>query len=154
MYFKTKQNSETGLKLAEIKKKANLAFKETKELAKEIGFSKWREGYWQAFGGISCVIFDSTPDSKIWKKQEDGYMPKLNTKKGKAIQEKIDKITSVDYFELNECVGFNGGPFKHIGTSFNNDEFFAFSVGENWNFKAPKDCVEITVSEFKELFVS
>ncbi len=154
MYFKTKRDTQTGLNLCKIEEKANKAFKETKELAKEIGFKSWREGYWQAFGGISCVHFDSEPDSKVWKKQEDGFMPKLNNKKGKEIAKKIDNLTSVDYFELNESVGFGGAPFKKIGVNFNNNDFVAFSVDEKWDFKIPDDCVEITTSEYKNLFSS
>ena len=152
MYFKTLRSSQTGENFKKVESKAGQAFDEQKSLSEELNFKSWREGWWQAFGGISCVHFENKPDSKLWKKKEDGYMPKLNSKAGKELQKKIDNLTSVSYDELNQCVGFDGAPWKHIGVNFDNDEYFGFEVGESWDFKIPEDCTEITTTEYRRLF--
>mgnify|MGYP006444623869 CR=1 FL=1 len=154
MYFKTFRISDTGKKFKKVEEKASKAFEDQKLLADELGFKSWREGYWQAFGGISCVHFDNEPDAKLWKKNLDGYLPKLNTKAGKELQKKFDDLTSVSYDELNKCVGFDGAPFKHIGVNFNHKNFYGFAVGDDWDFKVPEDCEEITLTEYKYLFKS
>ena len=41
---------------------------------------------------------------------------------------------------------------KEEEEKFNNDEYYGFIVGENWDFKIPEDCEEITVSEYNKLF--
>lgn len=152
MKFKTLKSSITGQKFEAVNKKAKQAHKETVELSKKIGFEQWRIGYWCAYGGISCVMFKSIPDEKLWKKEKDGYAPKLNVKAGKEIRKLFDEVTSVSYDELNQCIGFDGAPWKHIGVSFDNDEWIGFEVDEKWNVNIPKDCTEVTTTEYNNLF--
>lgn len=153
MYFITRRNSETGIKFSGVEKLIYKAREESKAISKEIGFNKWREGYWLVAGGFSALIFKSTPDNKIFRKvAKDEWMPKLNTKKGIEIQEKLNTVTKVTIDELNQCISFDGAPFKSIGYAFNNTEYFGFIVGDNWDCKIPSDCEEVTYSRYKELF--
>jgi len=54
--------------------------------------------------------------------------------------------------ELNQCVGFDGAPFKTIGFAGNNDSLFGFVVRDDWGFIKPDDCEEVTNSKYNELF--
>lgn len=153
MHFITKKTSETGIKFQSVSEKADAALKSAKALAKEIGFYKWRGGYWLVYGGFSSLIFKDNPDEKVFKKVNGNeWMPRLNTKKGKEIQAKLDATPRVTIDDLNQCIGFNGAPFKTIGYNTNNDEYFGFIVDEKWDVKIPSDCEEVTVSKYKEIF--
>ncbi|HET8886818.1 MAG TPA: hypothetical protein VFM70_10755 [Salinimicrobium sp.] len=153
MKFKVLRSSETGNKISIVEKKANEANEAARQLSKEIGFDRWRGGYWCAFGGVSCVMFkNNPPNPKLWKKQEDGFFPKKNSKDGKELAEKFENLPSVGYDELNKTIDFDGAPWKHIGINFNNDKFFGFVVGDDWDYEPNEDCEEITVSEYKRLF--
>lgn len=152
MKFKTKKSSNTGKKFAKMKVNADAAHEAIVSLSKELGFSSWRRGYWSCFGGASSVSFDEAPDNKIWKKRDDGYYPKKNSKEGKKLAEKFENLPTVTAEELNGCVGYDGAPFKSIGYNSNNDEYFGFAVGDDWGFTPPKDCVEITTTEYNRLF--
>jgi len=153
MYFITKKTSETGKKFQVISEKSDEVFKADKALAKEIGFHQWRPGYWLVYGGFSSLIFKNTPDEKVFKKVNGNeWMPKKNTKVGKEIQAKLDATPRVTIDELNQCIGFNGSPFKTIGFAQNNKEYFGFIISEKWDVKIPSDCEEVTCSIYRELF--
>jgi len=153
MKFKTLKTSETGIKFQKVVEKKELAFEEAKKLSDEIGFEQWRPDRWVAFGGVEFVYFKDkvNPDQKIWKDTGHGLQPKGNTKAGKEIQEKFKNLTVVDKDDLNQCIGFNGAPFKCIGFSYQNPDYFLFSIDESWKCQIPDDCQEITVSEYREL---
>lgn len=154
MKFKILRTSGTGKKLVEIEKKRSQGFKETKALAKEIGFFSWRGAYWTSFGGISSVNWKDrkNPDPKLWKKQDDGFYPKKNSKQGKELAMRLEALTMVSDVELGESVGFFGAPWKTIGINFGNEEWFGIEVGDDWEYEPPSDCIEITVSEYNSLF--
>ena len=152
MKYKTLKSSETGKKFSLIYEKSCKAHDETVALSEELNFETCRIGYWCAYGGISCVMFEETPDKNIWKSEKDGYTPKLNNKVGKEIAEKFNQITSVSYDELNQCIGYDGAPWKHIGVNFNNKLWVGFETDEKWKVKVPKDCEEITITEYNQLF--
>jgi len=149
MKFKTRRESKTGKKIAEIEKKAQKAIE---VLSNDLGFKSWRIGYWCAFGGCCCVMFDEEPNIKLWKSQEDGYFPKKNSNAGKELAKKLEDLPTVSLDDLNQSVGFDGAPWKHIGVNFNNKDFFGFEVGDDWKFETPDDCEEITVSSFNKMF--
>ena len=155
MKFKVLKNSETGNKFEALREKSKVARKDAKDFSDKYGFTKYRGGYWCVYGGISsCLDFKEIPNKKFWGKgaEKGEFMPKGNSKIGKSIQKEIDNLTVVTGEELNECIGVKKEPFHTIGFSFNNDKYFGFAVGEKWGFKIPKDCKEITVTEYKELF--
>ena len=155
MHFITKKKSETGKKFQKVAEVATASLKAEKELAKEFGFESWRGGYWLVYGGFSALIFKEKPNEKIYKKVNGNeWMPRMNTKEGKAIQAKLDATRRVSIDDLNQCIGFDGSPFKTIGFAQNNDAYFGFIVDEKWKCKIPNDCEEVTTSRYNELFKS
>ena len=157
MYYITEKTSETGLKFKAISDKRKISQDEAKEFAKKYGFSQYRGGYWQVFGGISsCLDFKETPDKKIWGKgaEKGEFMPKKNTKAGKAISKEINDLTTVTIDDLNQCIGFDGAPFKTIGFAEKNDKYFGFVIDEDWKIEVPKDCEEVLTSSYREMFDS
>lgn len=156
MYYRTKKDSKTGLKLQAIVDKKNKAHKECVALSEKYGFKSWRSGYWVAFGGISSVIFehkpDSKPDSKIWGKgaAKGEYMPKLNSKAGKAINEEMEFLTVVSPVDLNQCVGCKEN-INRIGFTFSDSEYFGFQTGKDYSIEVPDDCEEILESVYKNM---
>lgn len=153
MYYITKVTSETGKKFKVFSEKLQKVHDAQRKLAKAIGFEYWRGCYWLAAGGFSSLIFKSPPDPKIYKKVNGTeWMPKMSSKEGKAIQAKLDSAPTVEIKELNNCIGFNGAPFKKIGFNNDNKGYFGFVVREEWNVKVPEDCEEVTTSKFNSLF--
>ena len=156
MYFITPKNSETGKKFQKIADKLDVCFENQKALAEKYGFTSWRGERWVVAGGISSVIFPqgTTVDTKVWKEVRDGeYMPRLNSKQGKAIQADFDQAVTISKSELNACIGWNEGFSKHIGFCKANDEYFGFTIEEDWtDVPIPSDCTEITTSKYQELF--
>ena len=140
MYFITEKKSKTGKKFKIICDKKDEVFKKQRQVANDLGFYQWRHGYWNVWGGFSCLMFKQQPDNKVYKKQEDGWMPKLNIKEGKEIQAKLDACPEVGIDELNQCIGFDGAPFQTIGFAWNNKKYFGFAVDEEWDVKIPNDC--------------
>lgn len=158
MYFKTKKDSNTGLKFQVVFDKMQLALKEQKEIAHKYGFNQWRDDYHVVSGGISSVVFPNEIllDSKVWKKMklkycDNEFYPKASSKLGKEIIKQFNNLIKVSTNELNDCIGFKKN-FCHIGFESNNDEYFGFSGKEEWNMIIPEDCVEITTSEWNKLF--
>lgn len=154
MYYITKRNSETGKKFQLISDRMTSIFEQQKQLSYELGFDEWRQGNWVFYGGYSSLIFPSEPDKKVYKETiyENEWMPRLNTKLGKGIQAKLDSIPTISIDEANQCIGFNGAPFKMIGFSRGNEEYFGFSIREEWKIKVPLDCQEVTTTMYNSLF--
>ena len=157
MYFITEKNSETGKKFQKIMDKLDVCRKDQKALADKYGFTSWRRAYWKAAGGISSVIFPkgATIDTKVWKqiKGKDEYMPRLNIKQGKAIQADFDQAVTISKAELNACIGWKEGFSKHIGFCKTNNEYFGFTIEEDWtDIVIPSDCTEVTATKYREFF--
>lgn len=154
MFFTTLKDSATGQRLAAIEQRMNEAISAQKEVAAKYNITQWRRGHWGVAGRFSAVYFANTPDLKIWKLvlEPDGYMPKLNTKEGKAINKEFAAMPKVHGFQLNECVGITNQDFGNIGVSFGNAEMFGFSVSDNWKFTCPEDCLEVTITVYRQLF--
>jgi len=155
MKFKTLRISETGKKFAQVELKADEVIKAAVNLANEIGFETWRPSRWSVYGGVEFVGFktEGNPDPKIWKNTEHGFQPRKNTHQGRIISEKLRQLPVVSKDELNQCIGYDGAPFKTIGFDRSNPIYFLFETGENWGCKIPEDCEEITVSEYRKLEV-
>lgn len=135
MQFITKRNSATGKKFLEIEKQKSACHKAQADIAKELGFTKWRHGYWTVWGGFSSVIFDDKTkvDNKVWKNvdgKKDERMPRLNTKEGKIIANKLKSAPVVSIDSLNKCIGFDGAPFNTIGFAHQSKIYFEFSFNE------------------------
>lgn len=150
MYFITKRTSETGKKFAEVEAKAKQSHQDIVKLGEELGFDEWREWNNVFRGNIAEIIFKIPPDERVYKKVDSGWMPRLNTKKGKEIQAKIDAVTKVHRSEVNNCIGFQGR-WKTIGWVWSDKEYYGFSVDETWKVEIPSDCEEVTASRYKAL---
>lgn len=153
MKYKVSKGCETGKKLVAVKEKADKTLAAQKTLAEKYGFTQWAQGYWTAWGGISCVIFPEGTkiDTKLWRVADSGYYPKANSKAGKAIIADFDALPTVSKGELNKCVNYKEDMFGNIGVSFSNKDYVLFDVEEKWKVKVPGDCVEITTSEYNKL---
>ena len=156
MYFKTERNSETGKKFQEFADKKKLALNAQVVFAEKYGIKQWRDKGWYVGGQFYSVIFkdDVEVDLKVWKEVKglpNEYMPRLNSKKGKEIQKEIDEMPLVSKAELNSCIGWDEDFSKSIGYA-RSKEYFGFEVDEKWEVKIPKDCIEVTTTEYKKLF--
>lgn len=157
-YYKTLRTSETGKKFAEIEKRGEVCYKALRAFLNKYGFQKYRPSRISHVGGISSCINPSSPlDPKIWKNSGYGrneWMPKLNTKGGKAIMEEINALPIVDIDELNEVAGYEGNHLKstHIGFSPKNKTYYGFVLVDEWKVTPPSDSEEITGSEYNRLF--
>ena len=156
MYFITKRTSKTGKKFQKIANKLDVCFENQKALAEKYGFTSWRGAYWVVAGGISSVMFPkgTTIDIKVWKEVKKGeYMPRLNTKQGKAIQADFDQAVTLSKAELNACIGWEEGFSKSIGFDSSNDKYFGFTLDDDWDdITISADCSEITKTKYRELF--
>ena len=155
MHYITKKTSETGKKFEKISIKRRLAHEDAKAFAEKYGFQQYRQANWVVFGGISsCIDFDETPDKKIWGKGAvtGEFMPKRNSKIGKAIHQEIMYLTHVNNKQLNDCIGWSKCGFNTIGYAEDSDTYFGFSVKEEWKIDIPMDCEEILTSKYRELF--
>jgi hypothetical protein len=153
MYFITKRTGPTGKKFQLIADRMDAIFKMQKDLSKEIGFTKWRPGYFCFYGGFSAVVFQTPPDTKLWKKVNgDEWMPRMSSKAGKALQAKLSTCPKITPDEINACIGFDGHPFKTIGFSQNSKTHFGFVTSAKWDIKIPKDCKEVTETKYNSIF--
>lgn len=157
MKFITKRTSKTGKKFMALLDKIQECRVAQNKMSKEIGFSEWRGAYHVSFGGVSSVIFKDkkSVDKKVWKNvngSDNEWMPRLNTKIGKGIYLKLKSLPTISKEELNDCVGFKGNPFQSIGVNFTNKDFIGFELIEKWEYKAPEDCEEVTVTRYNKLF--
>jgi len=155
MYFITEKTSETGQKFEVVSKKLKAVFKAQKEIAKKYGFDKFRGRHWVVAGGFSSVIFnDETKiDKTVWKQNKYGeWMPKLNSVVGKEIAASFKGCPTVGSEDLNMCIGFDGALFQTIGYAGNCETHFGFIVEREWKVKIPKDCTEVTETEYNKMF--
>lgn len=153
MYFITEKTTKTGIKFSSLELKIKEVQLAQKKFASEIGVEQYRQANLVAYGGISSVIFKEKPNVKVWRSvYKDEYMPKANSKEGKVLLSKIKSLPIVSRDELNKCIGFDGGIVYRIGFAMNNKNYYGFEVGEDWGVKIPKDCKEVTYTEYKKMF--
>lgn len=159
LYYKTSKESETGKKFTELERRGDVCYQALKAFLDKYGFEQYRPSRISHIGGISSCINPLQPlDRKLWRKAGYGineWMPKLNTKEGKAIMAEIEALPIVDIDELNEVVGYQGNGFKssNIGFSPKDKSFYGFILSDKWNITPPSDCIEITASEYKTFFL-
>lgn len=156
MYFITTKDSETGKKFQVIKQKLSESHDAQIAISDKYGFTEWRMCAPSTQGTIcSCKGFANIPDPKVWKKSNyasDEYFPSKQTKAGMEILKDFETIPKVSSDDINQCIGFNEAPFKTIGFDMSNENYFCFSVKEEWNVKIPADCEEITTTKYRNMF--
>jgi len=158
MYFKVKIESKIGIKFKSIAERGEKCVESALQLADVYGSKSIRGNNFSVWGGISSFCEFDNPnalDSKIWKEVRKGeYFPKMNTKIGKSINAEIDNLNTISKIELNNIVGLDGedSMFSSIGFNRNNKEYFGFTTWDNSGYQHQEDCIEITETEYKELF--
>lgn len=155
MYYITEKTSTTGRKFQEVVNKMIIAHKELEAFTEKYEFQEYRQAHWSVYGGISsCCSFKETPNPKIWGKgvKSGEFMPKKNSKIGRAICDEINQLTIVSSDELNQCIAFDGAPLCTIGFNRNNETHFGFQVSEKWDVAIPDDCQEVLTSTYNILF--
>lgn len=157
IYYKVDKNSEFGEKLNSVLEKRHKCFDAAKKLCEKYRFHQYRGAYWCYFGGISaCIQFDETPDPKLWKKvRYNEYMPKKNSKEGKAIQQEIEALPIIHRMDINKLFGLD--IFSGIGLIFSHPQFIGLEFGtekEHTPTNISNDLIEITHSEYNSLNTS
>ncbi len=158
MRFIFKKDSGTGKDFQAMIDKCTEYNKKAYDLAIELGGKAFRPGWGAIAGGISSIVFkpENHPDPKLWKKSGAGrheFMPKKNSRAGKAIAKQIEDLPEVSIQDLNNLLGFTKiNPFSHPGYNLNNDEYFGFHFNDDWEFIPNEDMIEITVAEWNEKF--
>jgi hypothetical protein len=151
MYYITKRDSETSKKLAAVIDQMEAANTASADLCKDLGGESGRIGYWCVAGGISCILFKNPPPKELWKRVEDGWMPKGNVKEGKKLFARIKELPKVFYQDLNDVLGHKE-PFGHFGYNPLNEEYLGIKISEKWDITMPADCEEVTKTRYQEIF--
>lgn len=156
MYYKTKIDSETGMKFQKMLEKAEKCIKKRSELLDSIDVDEYRQGYWSVYGGISSVVMKNDDYCrKTWKPCKDGAInevtPRGNTKLGKAMQKDFYNLPVVSTHDLNMCIGLDE-VFSQIGFNNTPKDFFLFNGDYEWlPDTMPEDCIEITKTEYDSI---
>jgi hypothetical protein len=159
MKFIILKTSPTGRKLQALVKKMDAALQAQRAFARKAGAQTFR-GIWSPAiaGGISSLQFadGKSPDKTEWKNvynSRSEWMPKRNTKFGKAMYSEIAKLPVVHNDELNAIVGFHDSGFSCVGLDMsNNKKYFGIVAAEKWGIKPTRDMKEVTVSAYNKLF--
>lgn len=155
-YYRTLRTSETGKKFQKIERNTIEADKAISELKNKYGFDNHYSSDEYAYGNIAAVVFPAGMelDMQAWKEAKNvgynAYSPRLGNKKGKAIKKDFDAVPRAMRYDIDEIVGVQQ-VFQHIGFTMSDDTYFGFVVGAKWSVKIPKDCEEITASEYENL---
>lgn len=86
-FFEIK-DAATLARINELRDKRSAYNKQALDFTAEIG----AETAYTRSERISGFDFKSEPDLKVWKEGRDGWVPRLNTKGGKAMQARIDDL--------------------------------------------------------------
>lgn len=155
IYFKTKKDSETGKKIQALVDRAKNAEEEINKFVDELNSDrKYLTSDRYILGtGIVGLKFETEPDMKVWKKFHGFpfyYSPRMSSKEGKKLQEKLDSFDKVWKTEIGETIGFDDF-FKTPGIQIKGVDYFGIAFGSDWNHTLPTDCFEITGSEYNNL---
>ncbi len=160
IYFKTPKISETGKKFQALIDKAMTIREAINKFCKEQGGTgSYVHTNMYAFGtDVIAIEFLENPDPKIWKKnkQHKGFFaPRMNSKQGKEIYEKMSSLPKIETEELNAIIGVKESFLTTIGYATTNKEYFGFQTEHDRvesTTDIPNDCQEITFTEYENLF--
>lgn len=158
MFYKVKKDSKTGVKLTKVLARRDKVRNNIELFLAPYGTTEFVVPSY-CYMGISGLVFNERPEDKVWKVEElrGKFLcrPKKNTKRGLAIQAELEACGTVSMHELNKCVNWDGYPFSNIGFAFaTHIDHYGIELADNWEVKVPKDCIEITVTEYRKLFGS
>lgn len=155
IYYITEKSSQTGLKMQKLMFKLKSCRKAAKDFAEKYGFEEYTHSCVRIGGIYQCCSFNKTPDPKIWKKssRKGCYKPRKNTKAGQKVLDEMERLPSISTRILNEIIGYmDGFPNNSIGYDTNSENYFGFILKIGWKIVKPEDCVEVTATEYFNLF--
>lgn len=95
----------------------NNSIKEIGKVLKEIGAES--RYYGPSDGGLSAIVFKEKPDSKLYKKVQNGWYPKKNLKAGKVLAKQFEDVKIVSNDALLNTIGLGGwGRLLHNGVAY------------------------------------
>lgn len=156
LFYKTKIDSDTGKKVQELIDKGKKIEKEIESYISELGGGEKyiMKGRALFSTGVCALSFSQEPDKKIWKKFpkfEGYYSPRLSSSIGKEISTKLDSFEVIEREDLNKVIGYNSF-LSNCGFGRGDESFFGFETDSDWKHEMPKDCEEITFTEYQKLF--
>lgn len=156
IYYKTERTSETGKKIQHLIDRAAKSVAEIEKFVAELNADpRYLMSDRYILGtGIVGLKFQEEPDMKVWKDFKGFptyYSPRSSSKEGKLIKAKMDAFEKVEKSEIGDAVGIDDF-FKRPGLSIGNSPvFFGIKIDADWKHKMPKDCIEVTATEYNSL---
>ncbi|BBQ07958.1 hypothetical protein [Elizabethkingia anophelis] len=154
LYYATLKTSETGKAFQKLVDEGARIKKEIVAYLDDIGADDYACDAYSHFGtGIIEVGFSTEPDSKIWKPSryhKGCYTPRLSSKQGKMINEKLLSFDNIDDVAVNRIVGMRS-LLRTVGYNMGTGAFFGFTVNSEWKHVMPIDCTEITGTDYDNL---
>ncbi|WP_278380958.1 hypothetical protein [Chryseobacterium arthrosphaerae] len=155
IYFKVEKTSKTGVEMQSLIDKGKEISNAIHEYMKEIGSSDMYltrdRCVFQT--GIAGVEFLEEQDMKVWKKFPgfpNYYRPRLSSLEGKKIDKKISSFEIIERDDINKVIGFDS---IHRNCGFGScNGYFGFIIDSDWNHQMPYDSIEVTYTEYKNLF--
>ena len=160
-YYKISRDSGLGRQFTNLEKQGEEINKRLKEVEAKYGFDGWYIGGRCAEGGVVAVIFpegktksgEEIDTKKVWKRGDCGYNTFAPRARGEGakIEKELKDCGQITRFDYNELMNVND-PFHLIGVALGSEEWIGVSLDKNKSKKIPDDAVEITGSEYEELF--
>lgn len=122
---------------------------EVLKLSRKYGGSRTKFAESQGFGGRSFAFhFTKEPDKKHWKAKGSFWLPKVSTKQGTEIDEKLREIkkTDGDTCEIGDMIGMNF--LQTPGIQKLGDDYY-ISTGTGWkiNTKGLRRVSDVTIEK-------
>lgn len=159
MRFKILPGTALFDKLQELKERMRLANEATKAFVTDLGFEQWYQPTDSIAGGLDAVLYDKDhPRPSTWT---TGGYPKKSLKANAEIIDKIKALPMVSQWDLNAILSYNRQTVRAensnriaFSPNFNiKDEYVLIGISDAApNYKPVADMVEITVSEFNNMW--
>ncbi len=84
-----------------------IASNEYRKILKEIGA---KDTFYHIDNKLNSIVFENTPDPKDFKRTDNGYYPKQNSKAGRALHKRLKSIKTTPESDCLESVGLSRSP--------------------------------------------
>lgn len=148
-YFKIKRDTLIGKELTKTLSIIPKIQEEAGKLCDEYKFKEYRRGHWTYAGGFTAFCSPlGEVDLELFKQDNCGnFTPRLNTRKGKELQAKMDSVPSITTMDINKLFGLRA--YEGMGIAFKDKEWIGISVEDNAII--PPYAIEITKIEWMNL---
>lgn len=126
----------------------NKAKEQYQELIKELGA---KNEYWHVDNRLTALIFDEEPDLNLFKKADNGWYPRKNTKEGRALAKRFEEIQTLDEDSIlpvanlpkyGWCLSYGGKIFKaHVRALIPSDPKVLI-IGVPWYDEDPEELAQ------------